>query len=427
MKSLRKILEQIQAVIYIAMAVLFSILVFIYFDYIFVRSTRFFLPAALIITVMMVIDYFSRRYVTNVLVFYGVHLAMIAAAAAIPQVILDKVVLGVVAFAYLILAHGFWRSEANERTMYVIDIPFGVVMFFVLAYFHASISKNITDSIASYAYIAGVIYCLLFYTREYINKFLAYHLSSGNNSIELESTFSTNISLILFFNLIMVFFIVVLNLFFGDSKMNFIGRFFKFIGRKFFGLFPTKPERVDIVNTVSVDIEPVTGTVEQQATGTVLSGAKTGSQIVENVFEISMVVLFIIALVVIAIAAYKFIKSYLHRHNKTGDIIEKTTFKDKKETVAAPQEEKKSFLFGSNKRKIRKLYTERIKGLKKKDAGLMIRESYTPDEIAARILAKEPVNRSNLEVLTKMYQIARYSNQEISKNDVEVVKEAVRS
>ena len=88
--------------------------------------------------------------------------------------------------------------------MYEINIPGSLLFMFIIVYIHASLSKTMPDSIAVYAYIAGISYVILYYIREYLNKFLAYSLARDNISKEMEETFVLNISFIGLFGLVSV-------------------------------------------------------------------------------------------------------------------------------------------------------------------------------------------------------------------------------
>ena len=424
---MKKILESVQTVIYMAMCVLFSMLVYVYFSNIFTHSTLFWFMAAIIITVMVVVDFFSRKYIGNFLIFCGIHLIIVALAVVLPPRNIDKAILGVIAFAYLISAYGFWRTDANERTKYVIDMPLELLMFYVMIYFHASISKSVSGAVANYAYISGIAFTLLFFLRGYIDKFISYSLTSGDFTKEMASTFSANFSLILFFNAIVVFGLVIVNLFVGDSNLNFVGRFIKFLARKFFGQFKHYNAQQEIpTETTTMEFE---SSVVEQETTTMASEpvVSAGGQEVENVYEILVVIILAVVIIALLIVAYKFVKQYLHRHNRTGDIVEKTDYKNVREKVEKKEKEEREGLFGSNKRKVRKLYAEHIKGIRKKNEKVVIKDSYTTDEIAKNIVGNGYANSTNMDMLTEIYKLARYSNHEITKKDVEIAKNAIKS
>ncbi len=424
---MKRILESVQTIIYMAMCILFSMLVYVYVSYMLKRELSYWFIATIMITIMVVVDFFSRKYISNFLIFFLIHLIVVVLAAIIPPVNSDKAILGVIAFAYLVSAYGFWRTDANERTKYVIDMPLELLMFYIMVYFHASISKSISDVVANYAYISGIAFTLLFFMRGYIDKFISYSLTSGDFTKEMESTFSTNFSLIMFFNLIVVLGLTIVNLFVGNSDFNFIGRFIKFLARKFFGQFTHYHTAQDILQeTTSIEYEHVAS--EQETTALAPEPTiSSGGQTVENIYEVIVVIVLAVVMIALLVVAYKFVKQYLHRHNKTGDIVEKIEYQNIREKADKKEKEERQSLFGSNKRKIRKLYADHIKGIKKKNEKVVIKDSYTTDEISRTMIENGYADSTNMEILTQIYKMARYSDHEITKRDVDIAKNAVKS
>lgn len=80
--------------------------------------------------------------------------------------------------------------------------------------------------------------------------------------------------------------------------------------------------------------------------------------------------------------------------------------------------------FHSNRDKIRKLYLNKVNASTKKNNRIIIRKSYTPDQISNSINKEEndSFSNRNLNELTSLYEKARYSDGEITKADVENAK-----
>lgn len=422
---MKHLVEHIRTGIYLAMCVLFSVLVYIYFDFIFKRSTSFWLFGGLLITVIVVVDYFARRFVTNIFIFFLIHLVLIGLTVVVPSSIADKVILSIISTSFFFMSVSFWKKDVNERSMYVIDIPLGLLMFFVIAYMHAAISKGMTDAIATYAYFSGVVYLLLFFIREYLSKVLSYTMSSSNFTKEMDQIFSTNFSLIMLFNVITVFAIIIANMLFSDSAFNFIGRFLQMIARKLFGLL--EDVHTDEAPTQQVDnIE--TGVPGQQQetieTAPVFSQRGSGSPIGEAVLETILLVLFVLALCALVYGAYRFIKSYMHRHNETGDVVEKVAAGEKKEKAEGKKRKRVGSFFGNANDRVRRIYKEKISYVIRHHDENMLRESYTTEEIRTEVVKYEPQSRIAMDRLTDVYRRARYSDQEMTKQDVELAKNA---
>ena len=153
----------------------------------------------------------------------------------------------------------------------------------------------------------------------------------------------------------------------------------------------------------------------------------SGGQTVENIYEVIVVIVLAVVMIALLVVAYKFGKQYLHRHNKTGDIVEKIEYQNIREKADKKEKEERQSLFGSNKRKIRKLYADHIKGIKKKNEKVVIKDSYTTDEISRTMIENGYADSTNMEILTQIYKMARYSDHEITKRDVDIAKNAVKS
>lgn len=419
---MKRLVESTRTIIYIAMCVLFSILVYIYFDYVFKRSTSFWIVGGILLTVVVVADYLARRHVTNLFMFFFIHIALIGLTLAVPPAIADKVILTVISVAFLFLAIGFWRKDSNERSMYVIDVPLGLLMFFLIAYMHASISKSMSDAVAAYAYLAGVIYLMLYFMREYLNKMLSYSLSSGNFSKEMDRIFSTNFSLIMLFNIVIVFAIIVANTIFSDSSFNFIGRFLRWIARKLFGFLEGFHSEEEPQQQVDQYETRVIGQHETEEAAPVFSRGGGGSNVGEAVLEGILLALFIIALCFVVYAVYRFIKVYMHRHNKTDDIVKKVEAGEKKDKAEPEKKKRVRSLFGTNSDKVRRIYRDKIKNFMKYNEKAVMRDSFTTDEIKGTVVKYQQGDKFDVETLTQIYKRARYSDKEITKADVELAK-----
>ena len=57
----------------------------------------------------------------------------------------------------------------------------------------------------------------------------------------------------------------------------------------------------------------------------------------------------------------------------------------------------------------------------------MIKDSYTTDEISRTMIENGYADSTNMEILTQIYKMARYSDHEITKRDVDIAKNAVKS
>ena len=418
-KNLKKSLDAVRTSIYLIMCILFTSVVYVYFSEIFLKSSKSWPLGIAIITAVVIIDYLCRLKLTNLILFFGIHVVLMAATIIIPPNTLDKVILTFISGSFLLMAINFWKTEVNERSKIVIDIPLAGITAFIIIYFHSSYFLSARLSV--FAYVTGIIYFLLFFVRDYLDKLFAYSMSSENFSQEMRNIFSTNISLIGLFNVAAIFIILLANMFVSDSMFNIVGRFFRWIARKFFGFLEgfdntgemgepaPAPLLPDIQNTEAVKVQA--------------SSSKNTSNIGTYIFNVIQVIVFIGLVIGILYIIYSFIRQYMHRNNKTDDEIKNTDddviIKVKSKKSDNP---KKHSLFMSNRDKVRKIFTNKVNSSAKKNNRIVLRKSYTPSQIRDSISKEDIMQKDNMAGLTQIYEKARYSNSEITKEDVEMAK-----
>lgn len=406
------------------MCMLFSILIYTYLSAIFMDSIKTWPISMLIIVFIVLADYLCRLYIKNLFGFFGTHLLIMAITVILPFQLADKIILTIISFSFLLLAFGFWKSEANERSKVAIDIPFGAIILFLIAHVHGSImdKSDMFSALAFYSYIAGILYFLLYYFREYLDKFLAYSLSSENFSEEIKRTFTTNVSLLALFNAFTIFIILTINMFFSGNAYNVVGKFLKWILQKLFGLFPTGDDNASL----EPETQPPMGTTGQPETSISYesqSPSGDGLNIGNVIFEVAQVILYIVLAFAILFGIYSFIKTYLHRNKNSKDVIKEAKKEEiKKVKIETKIEKEKRSFFGNNNEKIRKIFLNRVNKSTKENSRIIIRPSYTPAQIDDVLVKENAVNQSDMDKLTSLYEKARYSQYEISKDEVESVK-----
>lgn len=399
------------------MCILFTSLIYAYFSQIFLSSSETWLIGIVVITCIVVLDYFTRMYVKNLILFFIIHILFVAAGVIIPSNVLDRFLLGTIAFSFLLMAFNFWKTEVNERINIAIDVPAGATIAFIIVYIQTTFA--LSKELNTFAYVTGIAFFLLSFLRKYLDKFYAYSLRSNTFSKELGNTFSVNLSLIGLFNLVSIFFIMTLNTFFSDSSFNVIGKFFKRISRAMVGC-------IEKNTSAPIELPPdsaVTSTTQTAGNVEHLMGeyhqSKFG-QAFTIFFDIMQFVIFTVLSLIVFYIIYSFIKQYLHRNTLTGDVVKKTEKKTRVNDITDSKDEEKSHsLFLTNREKIRKIFVTTVNQATKKNNRIVLRKSYTPDQINNAI--KTTVN-SDTEQLTELYKEARYSDHEITKADVDRAK-----
>lgn len=421
--DLKKVLYFTSTSIYLIMCTLFTILLYMYFSDMLLSSHKSWPVCISLIIVIVIADYLSRKYLKNLILFFLVHIILMIAAISIPYNLTDKILLGVISLSFLLMAINFWKTDINERSRIVIDIPFAGIAAFVIIYIHSSYSLSAV--LSSFAYISGISFFLLFFIRDYIDKFLSYSLSSQNFSDEMKKTFTTNLSFIALFNIIIIFLITVINLFFSDKSFNVLGKFFKSAARLFFSCF-THLEGNDEANVEMATTEMETVN-ENPVTVYANNSAPDGKNIGNIIFNVLQVVIFIGIAVGIIFIIYSFIKQYMQHNHNINDEVKSTkdVTSKRSHSVKAKDSSLKNTIFKSNSDKIRKIYLNRVNQIVKRNNRIIIRKSYTTDQINSSVTKDETISKNNMDELTFLYQKARYSNTEITKDDVENAKKNI--
>ena len=75
---MKELIERFRTTAYLVMCLLFTILIYLYTDGFITGKSDYFLIGCITVFVIVMVDYLTRRYVKNALLFFGIHLALIA-------------------------------------------------------------------------------------------------------------------------------------------------------------------------------------------------------------------------------------------------------------------------------------------------------------------------------------------------------------
>lgn len=404
--------------IYLIQSVLLTLIVYFYLGEIFDNdSNRNYISIALIIFII-VADYLSRAYITNIFIFFLVHLLFIGSTILIPYSITDKILTSIISLMFFILSIVFWKSEEKKNDVNVFEIPLGILAFVVPVYIHCSLYYS--SFIIWYVYISAVLFLVLCLLRSYLNKLRIQLLSNNSYTAALQHSFKANFYLINVFNAGLILVFTCINIIYSDKISSSIAKFFKFIAKFILGFLPTNSDKKVIEETTSFLDETVSVDFNSE---TILPPEKTHSS--GAIFDYLVKLLIIAIIAGIAYALYKFIMEFLHRNRTTDDIVEKLSEKDYIGSTRKSVSDHNHFSFFSVKDRIRKIYKHTVNSCIKKDAKVRIRKSFTPDEIENTITKAEVAKEDNMKVLTDLYEKARYSNLEMTKEDVSKAKKGL--
>lgn len=414
-------IEKIRTGIYLIMCTLFVTLIYAYFYEVLVKNlyhdsaSRYI--GCVLVMIIILCDYLCRKYITNFITYMLIHLAFIAATVIIPRIITDKVILSVIACSFLIMAIGYWRSEEESRNTTAIEVPLGLTLFFVLAYIHSSISFS--RGLSIYCYIAGIAYFILYYIREYIEKFQGMLAANEKNSKEIYNSFSVNFSLVMMFNAIIVFIIAIAGFLYSGALFNKLWLIVQKLLHRIFSVFKNGNSAIES----EIPTEVVTGSSTQETVyDPYVENPPHSSKFLATLFNVFVVIVFIAIFFTIIYLLYVFIKNHMSRYRNTDDIVEKVKKEIKTERPPKERKQRNFSLFTSNRDKVRKLYAERVDFLIKQNRDIIVRNSHTPLEIKETVNKNTGDSDGSFATLTDIYEKARYSDKEITKEDVEMAK-----
>ena len=148
--------------------------------------------------------------------------------------------------------------------------------------------------------------------------------------------------------------------------------------------------------------------------------------VMNTLFYIFQVMLYIGIVFAILYALYKFFKTYMYRNRETDDIVEKIQSKDKTEKKNDSFRVKFK-IFLSNREKVRKIYQNIISNKLKRNRRIIIHRSDTPEEIYHKLSDNSHDSQRNLKDLTAMYEKARYSASDISSEELKSAVKMAKS
>lgn len=421
---LNKGTRMIRDLICVSMCSLMVLLLYLYLSEIFLASDRRNLKCIAYIIAICLADYFLRQYITKAVTFFSLRLLFLPLMLACTGNTIELMLLIIIFLTFYTMGVTFWKSEGSDKHLFAIDMPMEGIVLFIGIYFHASM--DMSSGLAEYAYISGIIYILLHFLRLYLDKFLRISLNLEDNPSSLTRSFRMNSSFVLLFLLFLILFIFILNIFFHNDSFNFVGIFLKYMASLFFGFFlGFKGETVIQEPESSANPSWEGGMAPNIPTDNFIHSA-TSNPVMNTLFYIFQVVLYIGIGIAILFMLYRFFKTYMYRNRETDDIVEKIENKektDKKRTASRTRFK----IFLNNREKIRKIYGTVISSKLKQSHRIVIRKSNTPIEIYRTISKDLDGSSDNLKALTILYEKARYSNEDITSAEIKSTVKIAKS
>ena len=363
--------------------------------------------------------YLIRRFVNNIILFFLLHLLWAAWPILIATNLTEKIIFLITAVVYCAVSV-YFKMTKHALEDGVLYVAMTALLAIVAYFFSASISgENKAMNIA----ILAIVYVVYFLIHEYMTGYINYIRNNevSNQSIPKKHIFKTSISALVGFTTLFIGFSMLVlraNWFSGA-----IAKIRALIEKFIIWLLSFAPDAMEQAwgGEGTQNVDEVYQTVTHLEPKNELP-----PEVNEAVGNIVTVGAYIIAVVVVLTLAYAIFRAIVaafkvkHEENEEEIVLvkEKVTKINQKE-----REKKAKESHFSKDKKIRKMYEDIVwkknlgpKPDKNEKAIVANRLSHqTPKEQCRYLLSGEAIRR--------MYEKARYSGQEMTKDDVRAMKE----
>lgn len=363
--------------------------------------------------------YLIRRFVKNIVLFFIVHLGWMVWPFFLAKNITECIIfilMGAVFFAVSVYFK-MTRHMAEDSVLFVAM----TAILAIVAYF-ASLAGS-GEKAAGYIAILAIIYVVYFMTYEYLSGYINYIKNNevSNQSIPKKHIFKTSASTLVGFVTLFVGFALLLVK--ANWLSGLIGEIGNLIKRFIIWLLSFAPEPME-QGTPPNESEMVEQMYEMgENVETVYHLPPEIVELIDRIVTIGAYIIFGTFVIIVTYALFRvIIEAFkVKRDDNEEEVVlvkEKVT-KVKREKRKKAERENHS----SGEKKIRKMYEELVwkknlgpKADKDEKAIVVKRLKYQTPQEQCRYL-------SSGEVIRRMYEKARYSGGEITKNDVRAMKE----
>lgn len=379
----------------------------------FIINDSSFNPVAILFIISaVIIDCILRTYAGNIIIYLVLHLIPFA-ILLIPGIQLYTIViLCCIGFFIFYTSLIYWKKDGLDKYYHCISFPDETIILYIIIFIHSyyGLSKNLT----LYVYMAGISFFIISMLQKYLNKIIScIHSANGTNRQLNNKMYSANSILVIIFTVFILLFIVGTSLVLSENSFNFIGKLLRFAGALIASLIAGiagKNKPSDSSKTV-----PQSSGTSQNRLPAI---ENADNPIADAIFVIMQIVIYFLIVAGVIYLIYTFFKKYMYRNKNSEDIIENADEKtDIKVSIKKRNRFKDVFSRLSAKEKIRRIYFKRIAELQKSNQ--VAKNSSTPDEISKTVKAKFNIS---IDELTGIYIKARYSNSEITREDINYSK-----
>lgn len=363
--------------------------------------------------------YLIRRFVKNIILFFALHLGWAVWPFFLAKNIAEIVIfilLGVVFFAVSV----YFKMTAHAPEDGVLFVAMTAILA-IAAYFIALSGSG--EKAAGYIALLAIIYVVYFMTHEYIAGYINYIKNNevSNQSIPKQHIFKTSASTLVGFVTLFVGFALLLVK--ANWLSGFIGKIGNLIKRFIIWLLSFAPEAME-QGTPQNESEAIEQMYEMgENVEPVYQLPPEIIELIDRIVTIGAYVIFGTFVIIITYALFRaVIAAFKVKRDDNEEEVVLVKEKVTKIKKARPEKKERENQLSKNK-KIRKMYEELVW---KKNLG----PKADKDEkkiVANRLKYQNPQEQCRYlvsgEAIRRMYEKARYSDNEITKNDVGAMKE----
>ena len=363
--------------------------------------------------------YLIRRFVKNIIGFFALHLIWAVWPFLIATNLAEKIIFLIMTVVYFAVSVYFkvTRPVPEDGVLFVAM----TAILAILAYFFSASGSGQTK--ATNIAILAIIYVVYFLIHEYMTGYINYIRNNevSNQSIPKKHIFKTSVSALIGFTTLFVGFSMLLlrvNWFSGvlDKIKALIEKFIIW-------LLSFAPEAMEQGNSVD-ESEAIEQMYEMgENVETVYHLSPEIIELIDKIVTIGAYIIFGTAIILVTYALFRLIfEAFKVKHDANEEEV--VIVKEKVAKINKKEREKKDREnYFSKDKKIRKMYEDLVwkknlgpKPDKNEKAIVANRLAHqTPKEQCKYLLSGEAIRR--------MYEKARYSGQEMKKDDVRAMKE----
>ena len=369
----------------------------------------------LLYSVILIFAFTVRCFVKKLSVYAVLHLTVVLGLFSLQSLLqlsaADRVAVIFFAVLWTILDFVHW-AKADYAGIDM--LPIWMMVLFLFTFFRAVAEQN--SFLANEAYVCGIIYTGLFFLRLYCLNVKGFVRDKQmHEHVPVAMMFRQNGRMV---TVLVCCFVLGMILIRSEFLLGQIMNLFQKIGDLI---------RQFLVWIISLLSEEATGQppMEQEIADAVFpSFTEEDSFLTKFLYVLEVIVQWIFTLgclYLIVRGIWRFFISYRNRNLKKEEEISYDGIKETKSWIVRNQEKRSKGIFQnlSNAEKVRRSYRKRIEQYRKK--GYTLYRAHTPWE-RAKDIRQWKSDRENVDHLTELYEKARYSQSEISAEDVKTSK-----